>query len=362
MKIIYGITKSNFGGAQRYVFDLARAAQERGHDVSVLCGGNGLLIQKLKAEHINVIPLDKLERDISISKEVSSFRQILKVLREEKPDVFHINSSKMGGLGGLAGRLTGVKKIIFTGHGWAFNEPRPDWQKILIKFFAWMTVLLSHKTICVSEKTKEQIARWPFIKNKLTVIYNGISRFSLDPSENKLLTVGTIAELHKIKGLDILLKAWSKFIRKHPARLLIVGEGEERENLENMAHNLGISGSVNFKGFVDNARSLLSSFDIFCMPSRSEAMPYTLLEAGLAELPVIATPVGGIPEIIESGINGVLVPPEDSEALFSTLILLAEDDALRKRLGTNLRASIQENFSFEKMLEQTFALCSVFDK
>src|SRR3990167_1092911 len=270
MKIIYGITKSNFGGAQRYVFDLARAAQERGHDVSVLCGGNGLLIQKLKAEHINVIPLDKLERDISISKEVSSFRQILKVLREEKPDVFHINSSKMGGLGGLAGRLTGVKKIIFTGHGWAFNEPRPDWQKILIKFFAWMTVLLSHKTICVSEKTKEQIARWPFIKNKLTVIYNGISRFSLDPSENKLLTVGTIAELHKIKGLDILLKAWSKFIRKHPARLLIVGEGEERENLENMAHNLGISGSVDFKGFVNDARSFLSHFDIFVLASRSE--------------------------------------------------------------------------------------------
>ena len=362
MKIIYGITKSNFGGAQRYVFDLARAAQERGHDVSVLCGGDGLLAPKLKAENINVITLDKLERDISITKEISSFFQILKFLREEKPDIFHINSSKMGGLGGLAGRLTGVKKIIFTSHGWAFNEPRPDWQKILIKLLAWMTVLLSHKTICVSEKTKEQIAGWPFIKNRLTVIYNGISRFSLDPNENKLLTVGTIAELHRIKGLDILLKAWSKFIRKHPARLLIVGEGEERKNLENMAHNLGISGSVDFKGFVSDARSFLSHFDIFVLASRSENLPYAILEAGLAGLPVVATSVGGIPEIIESGINGVLVPPEDSEALFSTLILLAEDNALRKRLGTNLRASIQENFSFEKMLEQTFALCSVFDK
>src|SRR3989344_4063814 len=283
MKILYGITKSNFGGAQRYVFDLARAAQERGHDVSVLCGGDGLLAPKLKAENINVITLDKLERDISITKEISSFFQILKFLREEKPDIFHINSSKMG------------------------------------------------------------VERWPFVKNKLVVIYNGISKFDLAEREDKSFIVGTIAELHRIKGLDILLTAWSKFIRKHPARLLIVGEGEERKNLENMAHNLGISGSVNFKGFVDNARSLLSSFDIFCMPSRSEAMPYTLLEAGLAELPVIATPVGGIPEIIESGINGVLVPPEDSEALFSTLILLAEDDALRKRLGTNLRASIQEN-------------------
>ena len=133
MKILYGITKSNFGGAQRYVFDLAKAAQEHEHDVSVLCGGDGLLASKLKAKNINVITLDKLERDISITKEISSFFQILKFLREEKPDIFHINSSKMGGLGGLAGRLTGVKKIIFTNHGWAFNEPRPNWQKILIK-------------------------------------------------------------------------------------------------------------------------------------------------------------------------------------------------------------------------------------
>jgi glycosyltransferase involved in cell wall biosynthesis len=155
-----------------------------------------------------------------------------------------------------------------------------------------------------------------------------------------------------------LLTAWSKFIKNHEARLIIIGEGEERQNLENMARNLGISDSVKFRGFVDNARSLLSNFDIFCMPSRSEAMPYTLLEAGLAGLPVIATPVGGIPEVIETGINGVLVPTEDVEVLFSTLVLLAEDENLRKRLGTNLKASIQENFSFAKMVEKTFNLYS----
>ncbi|KKP31654.1 MAG: Glycosyl transferase group 1, partial [Candidatus Woesebacteria bacterium GW2011_GWE2_31_6] len=107
------------------------------------------------------------------------------------------------------------------------------------------------------------------------------------------------------------------FKKNNKAVLEIIGEGEERQNLENMASNLGISDSVVLKGFVDNARSLLSGFDIFCMPSRSEAMPYALLEAGLAGLPVIATSVGGIPEIIESGINGILVPVEDAEALFS---------------------------------------------
>ncbi len=360
MKILYGITKSNFGGAQRYVFELATEAKKRGHEVAVMCGlsagkagERGALVEKLKEIKVRVISLDGLQRDIAIAKEIKSFFEILKVLRKEKPDVFHINSSKMGGIGGLAGRLAGVKKIIFTSHGWAFNEPRPVWQKVLIKFFTWMTILCAHKTICVSKKTKKDVERWPFIKNKLVVIYNGISRFDLAQREDKSFTVGTIAELHRIKGLDILLTAWSKFIKNHQAKLVIIGDGEEKENLENMAKKLGISDSVIFKGSVDNARSLLSGFDIFCMPSRSEAMPYALLEAGSAGLAVIATAVGGIPEIIENGISGALVPAEDSEVIFSTLILLAEDKDLSKRLGDNLKATVLKEFSLEKMARET---------
>ncbi|MDO8728942.1 MAG: glycosyltransferase family 4 protein [bacterium] len=356
MKILYGITKSNFGGAQRYIFDLAMETSKQGHNVTVLCGKGGKLVEKLREEKIKVITLKDLERDISLIKEIKSFIEIVKILKKEKPDIFHINSSKMGGLGGLAGRLMGIKTIIFTAHGWAFNEPRPTWQKMLIKFFTWLTILLSHKTICVSEKTKKDVESWLFIKERLVVIYNGISRFNLDIREDKSFTVGAISELHRIKGLDILLMAWSKFIKKHQAKLVIIGEGEERRNLENMAIKLGISDSLIFKGFVNNARSQLSNFDIFCMPSRSEAMPYALLEAGLAGLAVIATPVGGIPEIIESGTNGILVPTDDPETLFSTLVLLTENVDLRKRLGTNLKASIQENFSFEKMAEETLQI------
>lgn len=356
MKILYGITKSNFGGAQRYVFDLAVETKRLGHDVAVLCGGDGPLVQKLKAKNIKVILLNRLERDIFIGKEIASFFQILKVLKKERPDIFHINSSKMGGLGGLAGRLNGAKKIIFTSHGWAFSELRPGWQKVLIKFFVWLTILLSHKVICVSEKTREQVSRWPFVKSKLVVIYNGIDKFEIAPRTRTKFTVGTIGELHKIKGHDVLLKAWQKFVRNRDAKLVIIGDGEEKQNLKNMAKNMNIYGSVIFEGAMDDARSLLSNFDIFVFPSRSENLPYAILEAGLAGLPVIASAVGGIPEIIETGANGILVPKEDPEILFSSLILLAEDENLRKRLGTNLKSSIQENFSFEKMAEKTLRL------
>jgi len=375
MKILYGITKSNFGGAQRYVFDLAIGAQKAGREVSVLVGGNGSLIEKLEKENIKAIPLPLLGRDISLLNDWRAFLFILKTLRQEKPDVFHINSSKMGGLGGLAGRIAGVKKIIFTGHGWAFNEPRPVWQKVIIKFFVWITILLSHKTICVSEKTMLDISHWPFIKNKLVIIRNGIAKFDLVGRTDQTFTVGTIGELHRIKGQDILLTAWDKFIKGRNAKLVIIGEGEERENLENMANNLGIpaspaggSGPVIFKGFVDNARSLLSTFDIFVFPSRSEAMPYAPLEAGLAGLSVIATEVGGVPEIIENNVSGILIEKparhrdssgaggENSEALLSALIKLFENQDLRKKLGENLKRKVETKFNLEKMVHDTLKL------
>src|SRR3989338_4012565 len=259
MKILYGITKSNMGGAQRYVFDLAIEAKKRGYDVAVLCGQNGKLVEKLEEKKIRVIALKNLERDISFVNEIKSFIEITKILKEEKPDVFHINSSKMGGLGTSAARLVGIRKIIFTAHNWAFNWPRPEWQKVIIKLLQWLTIIFSHSTIVVSQKTRRDVENWPFVKNKLTVIYNGVREFNLAPRENTAFTVGATSELHRVKGLDILLHAWGKFIKKHQAKLILISEGEERQNLQNMAKSLGISESVIFKGFVDNARSHLST-------------------------------------------------------------------------------------------------------
>ena len=367
MKILYGITKSNFGGAQRYVFDLATEVKKAGHDVAVICGGpssaeastgkEGTLVEKLRGANIRVINLPHLKRDISLVDEFRSFHFIFRTLVSENPDVFHTNSSKMGGLGNLAGRLAGVRKIIFTSHGWAFNEPRPAWQRVIARFFVWLTIFLSHKTVCVSVASKRDVEKWPFISSKLEVVHNGASEFNLLPRESVEFTVGTLAELHRIKGLDILLKAWSKFNKRHPeAKLVIMGEGEERNNLESLAQELDITTSVTFKGYVENAKQHLSDFDIFVLPSRSENLPYAILEAGLAGLPVIATSVGGIPEIIESSINGALVQPEDPEALFSTLILLAEDQSLRARLGSNLQEHVRQNFSLSKMVRDTLAV------
>ena len=359
MKIIQGITKANFGGAQRYVFDLSHELSKQGHQVSVMCGVGNSLVAKLKAEKIPFFEIESLARDISIVDDIKSFLAIYKVLRKERPDVFHINSSKMGGLGALAGRLAGTRSVIFTSHGWAFNESRPLWQKVIIKFFVWITILLSHQTICVSRETKRQVSRLPFVQSKLVVIHNGVGEFTLLPSEpRKIFVVGALGELHHIKGYDILLKAWSKFVKKHGAKLVICGEGEERGSLVKLADELGISKLVEFRGYVPNARSELLNFDIFVMPSRSENLPYSILEAGFAGLPVIASRVGGIPEIIESSVNGDLIPAEDHDALFSALVLYYDNPRMRDRLGAALKETIQKNFTLEKMVSETLKLYS----
>jgi glycosyltransferase involved in cell wall biosynthesis len=357
MKILYGITKSNFGGAQRYVFDLAKAAKAAGHDVAVLCGGSGVLVEKLEADHIRVIRLPHLKRDISLLDELRSLLFIVNTLHDEQPDIFHTNSSKMGGLGNVAARLNGVKRIIFTGHGWAWNESwRPYWQKALIKFFTWLTILSAHRTICVSHKNKQDVEGWPLVGKKISVIWNGLAPFELEPRKMGGFVVGTIAELHKVKGLDVLLRAWQRFHSKREAKLVIYGEGEERQSLERLAGELGIASSVEFKGYAAEARTLLKNFDIFALPSRSENLPYALLEAGFAGLPVVATSVGGVPEVIEPGVSGALVEPGDPEALFSSLLLLADDAMLRARLGETLRKKVLAEFSLEQMAESTLSL------
>lgn len=365
MRILYGITKSNMGGAQRYVLGLAQEAKKRGHEVAVLLGGDGPLKQRLEESHIKSISLPTLKREVRIFDEFKNLLAIRKILKEFKPDVFHTNSSKMGGLGALAGRLTFTKQIIFTGHGWAFNENRSELSKWLIKKFVWLTILLSHKTICVSGAVYKDVVRLPFVKQKLVVIRNGVVAFpflsreearkelSLEP---ETFVVGALSELHHIKGLDIALRAINK---TKDINFVVLGDGEERQELKTFAKTLGISERVTFYGFRVDARKYLQAFDVFIMPSRSEGLPYALLEAGLAGLPIVASNVGGIPEVVEDGKSGILFAKEDYNALASALTKLKGNESLRHKLGASLQKEVQTKFSTQKMFEETFRLYQI---
>src|SRR3989338_6261434 len=291
-KILYLITKSNFGGAQRYVYDLAMSLQKN-FEAVVAFGGQGRLKDMLDQAGIRTISLKRLSRDISILDEISVFFDLFFLFGRERPDVVHLNSSKIGGLGALAGRTNNLlssilniflkaenyklkSKIIFTAHGWAFLENRSYWEKKLIWFFSWVTALLCHNVITVSNTDFIKSPRLLQNEKKFRKIYNGLVPLEKNIPRSTAKTlfarqaevklpdssyiVGTIAELHRNKGLYYLISAMGELREK--AVLVIVGEGEERRSLEHRATELGIAGQIIFAGFIEDAARILPAFDI----------------------------------------------------------------------------------------------------
>lgn len=367
-KILYVITKGNFGGAQRYVFDLATSLPREDFDVLVAFGESGMLQEKLKNVGVRTIEINSLKRNVGFL-DLKVFFELIKIFRKEKPDVLHLNSSKIGGLGTLAGRLVGVKKIIFTAHGWAWNENRNIFSKIIIAKLHWLTVLFSHKTITVSESLAKQMAHFPFVSKKLLTIHNGIAPFTLEdgfkarqiigPAIHHGVWIGTISELHENKGLDYLIEAFARISSQYKdCGLVIIGDGEKRASLERLIVEKKLQDRVHLLGIIPNAKIYLKAFDIFTLTSRTEALPYSLLEAGFAGLPVLASRVGGIPEIIDSGENGALVEKGNVDEIEECLVFLLENNEIGAKYGLKLKQKIEREFLQKEMVKKTEILYS----
>lgn len=373
-KVCFVITKGVWGGAQKYVYNLATNVGTD-FDTLVISGENGPLNTKLEEVGIRNLSIDSMKRDISIKSEFRSFFELFTIIKKERPDILHLNSPKAGGLGALAGRILGIKKIIYTAHGWSFNEDRSLIQKFLIRIFSYITIVLCHKVIVIAEKEKRDVLSMPLInEDKIILINNGIENVDYierDMARKKLLEIlgatfsepnnihkttwiGNVAELHKNKGQEYLIKAVHKIT--HPVTLFIVGVGEERKNLEKLIEDLKLENKVFLVGFLDKASEYLKAFDIFVLPSIKEGLPYTLLESGLAEVPCIASSVGGIPDIIENSISGILTTKKRDGEIQRAIEYMIEKPDERERFATNLKKRIESQFSLSRMLEKTIEL------
>lgn len=365
-KIIYIITKGNWGGAQKYVFDLASALPKESFDVSVVLGEGEILEKKLLENNIEVIKIAKMKRDISFFDEFSVFFSLLKILRDESPEIVHLNSSKAGGLGSFAARLAGVPKIIFTVHGWYFNEPIGLIKRLLTILLSWFTIIFSSDIIVMSMDNLRQAVRFPMARKKTSLIYNGLSKIdfkdrkstrefisSITKADTKKLWLVTISELHKNKGLEYVLDALPYL--KNKLIFFVIGKGEERENLEKKVKNLNLKKNVYLMGFLENAAHYLKAFDLFSLTSVKEGNPYTILEAGLAGLPVLASNIPGIKDIIDEE-TGILVPPRNPDVLRKALDKIVNNKKNMAQLGGNLKKKIIRNFSFEKSFKETLRI------
>lgn len=363
-RILFVITKAVWGGAQRYVFDLATAAKEKGYQVAVAYGSEGLMRTKLEETGIRTIPLPMLTRDINLKAEWESFKSLRTLIKEERPDIIHVNSSKAG-LALLAARLERVPKIIFTAHGWAFNEKRPWWQKIILHAVYAVTVHLSHVTVCVSDAIRRDIGWLPF--GRLVTVKHGIdapnfmekdeARRQLHLGTTEGIWLGMVAELHPTKRVQDAIDAVAELSATHPElHLVVMGGGELKEWLQGRVRHYKLEDRIHLPGFVIDAPEYLKAFDYFLMLSRTEALGLALIEAGYAGLPVLATRAGGIPEIVRHKKSGVLVPAENPHALSRALRILLENPETAKEYAAELETQTRAKFSKERMLQETFAI------
>ncbi len=374
-KLLFVITKSNWGGAQKYVYDLAIHTKNK-YETAVVVGGTGILKQKLEDENVRTISIPLFSRNVSIIRDPLVFFQLLELFKKERPDIVHLNSSKVGFIGTLAARFAKVPRIVFTAHGWAFNEKRNWLSKKLFYFLHWLTVIFSHETILVSRALAKDMRHAPFIKGKLTVVHNGVEDFpiktrdearsvlfsSKSPMPPNTFWIGAVAELHNNKGLSYAVRAIKKLKDASPNLhflFVVIGEGEGRKHLEKLIFELGLHENVFLAGYREDAASFLSAFDVFLSSSITEALAFVVLEAGMARLPVIASAVGGVPEIIEDMKSGILIRSKNPEEIAKAFDFLLSHKKEAETFGKKLCANVKKNFSFKKMLCETIA---VYDK
>lgn len=367
---MYIITKSNWGGAQRHVFDLSLAMKSSGHEVWVILGGEGLLKKKLEEAGIYTFSIPEMDRDINLKKEINSFKEIYTIIKDKKPDIIHLHSPKASGLGSLAGRILKIKSIITTIHGWSFNEERPVYERLGIIFFSWLTMLLSHKTIVISSKEHKQALHFPWVKEKIEFIPLGIKPItfiSVDGAKQALAkiigmnfvdfykknVIATIAELHPNKGLQYLIQAIKIIAQEQQNTIcLIIGEGQDKEALQEQIKKDNLSEKIFLTGRIDNASEYLKGISVFVLPSIKEGLPYVILESGLASLAVVATNVGGIPDIIDDMKSGILIQPKNYRELAHALSFMIEHPEERRSYGNLLKEKVSSSFKIEDMINK----------
>lgn len=360
ISITYVIGDSSLTGAPRHLLSLVTGLDPREFSVSVILP-QGPLADELQKNRITTFLVPMRSRS-----DVAAVNAIKKLLIKYDPDIMHAHGQRAGLLARLAVKDLPIK-VIYTEHTWTkefrLENPLLHWAHIRSMR---MLDKLTHKTIAVSKAVADFLINAKITKpDKIQVIYNGIELIADKPhqSEFELLrkyrldskdvVIGTIGSLNIQKDTASLIKAMPRVIKRFPnAKLVIVGTGPLQKNLQRLTQKLKIDSSVVFTGVMNNVADILKTFSVFVLCSRSESFGISILEAMKAHVPIIATKVGGIPEIIISNRNGLLVNPCDSKQLASTIMKLLNDKKLQKKLAVGGYETLQK-FTTTTMVHET---------
>ena len=354
-RLMYVITRAEHGGAQSHVLDLVRAFRDE-FDVSVAVGEEGFLTETCRAESIPVHFIPHLEREIRLWSDMRAFFETLKLVRRERPDLVHAHTWKAGFVGRMAARLCRIPSI-YTVHMWHFGPELPSTWRIFGPALERAASRWSERTITVSHSASAVGRHYRITDpSRMIPIHNGIedSPERVRPGANPVPVVVMVARFTEFKDHEILVRAFSTL--KTPARLQLIGDGPTRKATERLVAELGIQDRVDFPGDRNDVASLLCQADIFVLASKLDNLPISILEAMRAGLPVIASDVGGISELITNGETGLLVPPFSVAPMANAMTELLGDKRKRLRFGRAGRKRYEMLFSLDQMIGRTRAV------
>ncbi|MHB8711794.1 MAG: glycosyltransferase family 4 protein [Trichloromonadaceae bacterium] len=346
------------GGLQKVVVNICRNIDREKYKISVLCLRNlGPLADEIAELGIKIILLPQSKNKT----DYLSFLKIAKVLSSEKVDLIHTHNTQPFIEGTLGSLISGGKRsIIHTDH----SRPFPD--KFRYMFAEWLVSHFVYKIVGVSKNTVKNLSKYEKIsKKRLVLIENGVDRTKFKYTKKKeqlkkiigissdSIVLGVITRLESVKGVDYLIKAMPNVIQNYPnAHLLVVGDGGEMKKLKAEVFNLNICHNVTFLGFRNDIPDILNILDIYILPSISEGLPMGLLEAMAVGCPIIASRVGGVPEILKHKDNALLVEPGRSEELATSIKQLIKSPSLRKRLSAKVSEDFDEKYSVKQMVDK----------
>ena len=358
IKVINVISDTNIGGAGRVIINVLKKYNRNKFDIKVMLPLKSKLIKEVETLGVKILEVDGIA-DKSL--DLKAVLKILKIFRKEKPDIVHTHASMSAK---IAAKLCGAK-TVYTRHS-VFPQKR------LLTTFpgkqlnGMLNNILSNKIIAVAEAAKQNLVDTGIPAKKIEVVLNGVEGLSeiSDDKKRELrakyrieeneLVVSMIARLDRVKGHEYFIEAAKRIAEKgKPIKFLIAGTGNEEEQLKQLSKKLMVDNNVIFAGFVDNVNEIMNITDIIANCSfGTEATSLALLEAMSISKPAVVTDFGGNVDVIEDGLNGIVVPIKNSDAISKAIIKIFENKDLMTYFRENAQKIYREKFTSEIMTKK----------
>ena len=380
IKVLHIITRFDKGGSAQNTYLSLLGLRKKNYQLSLVSGlslesemkyeeikAKEKDIQILKSEGIEFTQCPFLLRRINIIKDLKAFFDIWRIIKKYNPLIVHTHSSKAGLMGRLAAKLAGTPIIVHTPHGHVFFGYFGPLKTKLFIILEKLASRITDKIVALTNREKKDHILFKIAEeDKFSVIYSGIELNILKESsseekqnlkkelgipENSLI-VGTAGRLVPVKGPEFLVKASKYITSKYPdTYFMFTGDGPLEQDLKRKALEMGISDNIIFLGWRDDLAKIISIYDIFVLPSLNEGMGRVLVEAMALGKSIVASNVGGIPDLVIHGKNGFLIPPKNPKELAKYIQVLLEDKDKREKMGLAGK-EMAYNFTGERMVEK----------